>query len=812
MAADACACAPDQAPVTTSRAAACTDPRPLHDVAPTAVGAQSGGARIRRLLARFIGIGYLAYLAVTAAQIGHGGATVAWWWTPAALVVAVGPGIALSALSFRAGPAAERAIRITALCAVAGYGAAAVSWLPAWAGDAVSGSSSTWLVRFSGLVGLCAALIWRPVWVAAVQVVATAGSSVINQTALMSPDPLWLRVCTETVWAVGFSGVFVAATIMAVRTSYLLDATEISFARAAATAAASAARERERAKFDALVHDRVLAVLLEAARTTTPHRIPAQARAALSALDEVAASSTDEVVTATAVIDGLRAVITPISESVTLSVAGVEDLASVYPLDAVSAVTDAASEAVRNSIVHAGTAAQTQVALDITTDSLGVVILDRGRGFDPQIVTPGRLGIEHSITGRMTQIPGGRSAITTGVGSGTRVELHWTRTTTSAAAPDQARGVRRITGPTTRLPPAEVVSDLIGITSRWSIAVAAIFLLCAAVATVASITAGMDPAAAIGSLTVLAAGIWIVITVDGDPLNRRWAGACALTAPVQIVLAATGLSEPIGDPLRNAAALSGGLVVCAFLCARGSAGWAWTGHLASCALYTAWTLRAGLDAESASQVVIPAVAVMTAATVFAALLRPAAREVFSLRAAQTVRAAERAAAVASIHEHRRQTARLDDLARPALGHLTEHPSPNSDDKQVLVLLEARLRDGIRARTLDTPALTEAVWDARARGVAVILLDDGALDGCTPEITLRLHHSIVEHLQAARSGTTMTVRITPPRRPHLATITVTTTSGESIRHEYDHTASPITTENFGAQSQSGLLGKGDERSR
>ena len=754
-----------------------------------------GGVRIRRLLARFIGAGYLAFLVVTVAATARGAAPVAWWWTPAALMLAVVPGIALMVATFLPGPHPERWIRAAAVCAVVGFAAAAATWLPAWTGVHISETNSTWLVQFSGLTGLCAALVLRPVWVAAIQVATTAGSSAINQVAMISTQSLWSRIGTETVWALGFSGIFVAAVVMTVRTSHVLDAKEESVARTAADAAARAARERERTKFDALVHDRVIAVLLYAARTTTPHHVPAQARAALSALDDLTGANGSHELSSTETTERLRSAVVEIDASVPITITGISDPELPYPNDAVSAIVDASAEAVRNSIHHAGPAANTHLALSITANDIRVVITDLGHGFDPLKVRPGRLGMEHSITGRMNQIPGGRSTIVTGVGKGTSVRLHWTRPDSAFhAAPENADNRAEAPKHTYTAPPGEGITSIVGLASRWSILMAGLFMSCATVATITSIHAGMHPQAALGSLFLLASGITTVAVARSDPLGPHWTALCASTAPLQIVLATAGLSAPIADPIRNAAAISGGVVVCAFLCVRGRIGWAWVSQGTACAIYTWWVTEAGLGIAAASEILIPSIAVMTTATVFAAMLRPAAHEIYKLRTEQAAHTAERAAADAASTERRRQITRLDELARPALDKLIAHPTLSANDRQSLLLLEARLRDSVRARTLDTPELARAVWNARARGATVTLLDDGALTDLAPEIVAQLQDAVLTHIGAAQTGTAVTARIAPPRRIHAVTITITTPNGDSTRHEYDHTASPIGPKN------------------
>lgn len=80
--------------------------------------------------------------------------------------------------------------------------------------------------------------------------------------------------------------------------------------------------------------------------------------------------------------------------------------------------------------------------------------------------------------------------------------------------------------------------------------------------------------------------------------------------------------------------------------------------------------------------------------------------------------------------------RLQDTlstALPLLEKIREQSGELSDpDKREAILMEAQLRDGIRARTLLNADVIQATRNARLRGVEVQLLDDGGLDDLSEE--------------------------------------------------------------------------------
>ncbi|WP_236790768.1 sensor histidine kinase [Amycolatopsis sp. GM8] len=84
------------------------------------------------------------------------------------------------------------------------------------------------------------------------------------------------------------------------------------------------------------------------------------------------------------------------------------------------AIRDAAREAMRNTLKHAGTD-QVVMRVDEQDGGISVVIRDHGTGFD-EAHRPAGFGISESITARLAEA-GGRALVESSPGSGTRVTL-----------------------------------------------------------------------------------------------------------------------------------------------------------------------------------------------------------------------------------------------------------------------------------------------------------------------------------------------------------------------------------------------------
>ena len=91
----------------------------------------------------------------------------------------------------------------------------------------------------------------------------------------------------------------------------------------------------------------------------------------------------------------------------------------------VGALVLAAREAMTNAAKFAGVD-EIDVYAEVTADTVGVFVRDRGAGFDRDAVPADRRGLVESIEGRMERA-GGRATVVSSPGGGTEVELHLPR-------------------------------------------------------------------------------------------------------------------------------------------------------------------------------------------------------------------------------------------------------------------------------------------------------------------------------------------------------------------------------------------------
>jgi signal transduction histidine kinase len=284
-----------------------------------------------------------------------------------------------------------------------------------------------WIDEITGL-GTIAAAIALPTTGAVLVTVATAALTAVDRFTATHGEVL--PGVQNGLYVLLFCITFVALGVTSLRAGRAADEAEADALRAATSGAVEAARERERTRINALLHDRVLATLLAAAR-------------------DVPGSETLRRQDAQRALDGLHALLQPeddrermrgedfawsvqaaTTEVVPEAVFGYEVHADVrLANEAADALIAATEEALRNSVLHAGEANRT-VHVHVGVDGVQVDVLDDGAGFDPARVPPSRLGIAESIRGRMAALEGGSAAVVAAPGVGTRVQLRYRPDTT----------------------------------------------------------------------------------------------------------------------------------------------------------------------------------------------------------------------------------------------------------------------------------------------------------------------------------------------------------------------------------------------
>ncbi|MEV3962275.1 hypothetical protein AB0M34_15480 [Nocardia sp. NPDC050193] len=290
----------------------------------------------------------------------------------------------------------------------------------------------------------------------------------------------------------------------------------------------------------------------------------------------------------------------------------------------------------------------------------------------------------------------------------------------------------------------------------------------------------VPPAQAGPALAVLLMGAAIALLVSGEPLSWPATVAVLVAGPAAVV--ATNLNVYDGAVREPWAAFAFSYVL-AVLALRGRIGAAWLG-----AATVAATLAVAdivLDVGLGSLFVpIIALCTLAGASVCALILRPTQRSLRLLHEDAAMRAAAEATMAAEHSERVRQLTRLERVARPVLERIACGAELCDAERKQCRLLEAELRDSLRAPQLVTDCLSDAARAARARGVEVLLLDDGGFAEVPDATRAQVVRRAIRALETATDGA-VTVRVLPAGRRTVATVLV---SGGGGDHRTDIAAS------------------------
>ncbi|MDI9918652.1 hypothetical protein [Rhodococcus sp. IEGM 1379] len=335
-------------------------------------------------------------------------------------------------------------------------------------------------------------------------------------------------------------------------------------------------------------------------------------------------------------------------------------------------------------------------------------------------------------------------------------------------------------------PDGRDVRDLLGMHSAAARAMAALFALTCAI----SLLYTSSDVSAVWPLwlaaLVCSASAFTLVLSDGDPLPLVQSIALSLTGAVSSAAVLSVVPVPVND---QAQLWQFGMstAVFTFMCVRGRTGLAWFGLVLMIATAMIWsTVTEQGSLLGLSMTAINAGPVLMS-TFFAYTIRPQAKVIYQLREQSTARIAAESAASAALAERDEQLNRLDRLARPLLERVASGIPLSPAERQDCELLEAKLRDSLRAPGLQKTSVVDAVHAARSRGVEVVMLDDHGMDDADPEVRECLHRAVVDELATITSGT-VTIRILPPRRTAMATMLI---DAEDVRRlEFDHSGERI----------------------
>lgn len=703
--------------------------------------------RTSRVVAMICAVGSLVYVAVMSPLIvAQWSMFTEWWLALAATVFVVFPMVAVAVAMTDRPLVARRVVRVWApLIPIT------VLLMPVGLvlGSIPEPLGSPWVLHATLVGGAVSAAAWTDAR-GFILTGITAACVIVSRIGARADDILTIAVLDG--FAALATGTVIATLIAAtIRASASLDALAADVGEQTVAIATANAMTEERTRIVGDVHDGVLAVLLGATRATeqTSPAIAADAARVIARADAMhhPADSTalselvlrlNERLTS---IDPTLAVTTAFEAGPTLVT---------MPAEVADAMVDAMAEALRNSVAYAGTrsgAVHREVEVTIAATTVAVTISDDGMGFTPSHVDPRRLGISTSIIGRMSALTGGSATVRTVPGHGTTVELWWRSVEDESASSAGTLNADQ----TIALSPQ--LSRQLGFGSPGAIAIAV--LVVATQTALAAWLASTHPVPTIAALALIAVAAALVVARGRFPMGRIRTGALVVVPMLAVALGLT----PVDPNLAGGYAgwsIGAGFTLLLGACLQGRPGWASVGGLGIVLVVIAWQMLGGGSLAAVPGLVVREVALFAMGAIFTFQFRRTARLLGSLSEQRTSIAVDLARANARAEARRREFDPLIDSARPSLAMIATGNPLSVAERQTIGLLEARMRDQLRAPLLARPTIAGTVETIRRAGIDVLLIDDTGLDALTGAQEVAVAEAI---RAAAPAGGSLVVRAT-----------------------------------------------------
>jgi putative two-component system, sensor kinase len=570
----------------------------------------------------------------------------------------------------------------------------------------------------------------------------------------------------------------------------LAETSDTSGAQQRAQAVELAARQastRAQHEANSFIHDHILSALIAVANGL-PDRA-ALRDSARQALDSLSAgTAVASPVTARTLLNDVAGRVGVMAGEIRTDVVLTRE--HEIPLEVAQAITEATLEAVRNSLRHAGsddTPVTRRVTLTSDACGISIEVSDNGCGFDPAVAGRGRHGVSGSIIARMQDV-GGRATVDSVPGKGTCVTLRWRPNLDSA---DQQRPERDAAQNEAASWERSLSASMESVGARAIAAGLALVHFILLVYECAVHSYWHWPPAALSFIALLPPAFLLLKTWP-DALLPRWVAQLTVVVIAAVNFLVLPQIITTGWPGYASWCTGAGSDLSRGLLMRGRPVYAWAGSAATTLATAYWVVSTGRPLLMIFTYMLGHYFTLVSWHGVAHLSTRATTQI-----AATQRETARLQAQQRAHEEadRIMTSRMASVRQrvtPLLTQIADGKAPTPKLRSQAYLLEAELRDEIRAPFFTGTSIVTSAQAARRRGTEVILLDDSG-DNTTIDDQVRTNavNYVTKFLNATQSNRVV-IRLNPPRRPTLLTIVT-----DDTRYRLDRQGAPM-TEGVGSQ--------------
>jgi len=460
------------------------------------------------------------------------------------------------------------------------------------------------------------------------------------------------------------------------------------------------------------------------------------------------------------------------------------------PPEVAQAITEATLEAVRNSLRHAGSDdAPVTRRVTLTSDACGISIevSDNGCGFDPAVAGRGRHGVSGSIIARMQDV-GGRATVDSAPGEGACVTLRWRPNLDSA---DQQRPARDAAQNEAASWERSLSASMESAGARAIAAGLALVHFILLVYECAVHSYWHWPPAALSFIALLPPAVLLLNTWP-DALLPRWVARLTVVVIAAVNFLVLPQIITTGWPGYASWCTGAGSDLSRGLLMRGRPVYAWAGSAATTLATAYWVISTGRPLLMIFTYMLGHYFTLVSWHGVAHLSTRATTQI-----AATQRETARLQAQQRAHEEadRIMTSRMASVRQrvtPLLTQIANGKAPTPKLRSQAYLLEAELRDEIRAPFFTGTSIVTSAQAARRRGTEVILLDDSGDNTTIDDRTRANAVNYVTKLLDLTQSNRVVIRLNPPRRPTLLTIVT-----DDTRYRLDRQGAPM-AEGAGSQ--------------
>ncbi|MGK2321283.1 hypothetical protein [Gordonia rhizosphera] len=349
----------------------------------------------------------------------------------------------------------------------------------------------------------------------------------------------------------------------------------------------------------------------------------------------------------------------------------------------------------------------------------------------------------------------------------------------------------------TDLPRSEDIRDLLGLRTRGAGVIVTAFLIAIWVVAAFAVPTASNAWPALIAVALLSVAAVAVVQSAGDPLPTSTTVLLTTSGPVACALALS-VAPKLSDTQSLSTWIHGpAIAVFCFMNVRRRRIAPWIGFTGIAIVYAIWGLATDQNPAAIGAIVAIDIAPLATVALFAGRLRPVARATFELRARTIADAAVLSAQSAAAEERTHQVQHLNELARPLLERIASGDDLTGGERLESELLEAHLRDRLRAPLMSSLNLDGPAYRARVRGVDVVSIGDTDAspgeDDWSHDSDAHIDDRVADAVRALATTTLdnasdgqVVVRVSAPTRAIAASVLHRLADGSGVRSEIDQT--------------------------